>query len=106
MRQQGIAALYLDASTRLSYYTGSRPEGKERVHGELMLAHGPLSFIYPAFEVEKTTAFIVMQGEIRGWNEYGIGLDVQEWTYLVKKNPCAFGTRHVFPEQAADLHLL
>ena len=46
-----------------------------------------------------------MRGEIRGWNEYGIGLDVQEWTYLVKENPWAFGTRHVFLERAADLHL-
>ena len=27
-----------------------------------------------------------MRGEIRGWNEYGIGLDVHEWTYLVKEN--------------------
>ena len=43
--------------------------------------------------------------EIRGWNEYGIGLDVHEWTHLVKENPYAFGTRHVFLERAADLHL-
>ena len=105
MRQQGIAALNLDASTSLSYYTGLRAKGKERLHGEVIPADGPLSYIYPAFEVEKTTASIVMRGEIRGWNEFGIGLDVQEWTYLVKENPWAFGTRHVFLERAADLHL-
>ena len=105
MRQQVIAALYLDAPTSLCYYTGLRAEGKERSHGEVIPADGPLSYICPAFEVEKTTASIVMQGEIRGWNEYGIGLDVQEWTHLVKENPCAFGTRHVFLERAADLHL-
>ena len=28
-----------------------------------------------------------MRSEIRGWNEYGIGLDVLEWTHLVKKTP-------------------
>ena len=65
MRQQGIAALYLDTSTSLSYYTGLRAEGKERLHGVVIPADGPLSYIYPAFEVEKTTASIVMRGEIR-----------------------------------------
>ena len=47
MRQQGIAALYLDTSTSLSYYTGLRAEGKERLHGEVIPADGPLSYIYP-----------------------------------------------------------
>ena len=105
MRQQGIAALYLVASTRLSNYTGLRADGKKRLHGEVIPADGPLSYIYPAFQVVKTIASIVMRGEIRGWNKYGIGLDAQEWTYLVKENPCAFDTRHVFLERAAGLHL-
>ena len=105
MRQQGIAALYLDASTRLSYYTGLRADGKKRLHGEVIPAEGSLSYIYPAFEVVKTPASFVMQGEIRGWKKYGIGLDVQEWTYFVKEIPCAFDTRHVFLERAAGLHL-
>jgi len=105
MRQQGIAALYLDASTRLSYYTGLLADGKKRLHGEVIPTDGPLSYICPAFEVVKTTASIVMRGEIRGWNKYGIGPDVQELTYLVRENPCAFDTRHVFLERAAGLHL-
>ncbi|MEC8199353.1 MAG: aminopeptidase P family N-terminal domain-containing protein, partial [Pseudomonadota bacterium] len=45
MRQKGITALYLDASTSLSYYTGLRAEGKERLHGEVIPADGPLSYI-------------------------------------------------------------
>ena len=53
MRQQVIAALYLDAPTSLCYYTGLRAEGKERSHGEVIPADGPLSYIYPAFEVKK-----------------------------------------------------
>lgn len=65
IRRQGIAALYLNASTSLSYYNGLRAEGKERLHGEVIPADVPLSYIYPAFEAEKTTASIVMRGEIR-----------------------------------------
>ncbi len=105
MRQQRIAALYLDTSTSLSYYTGLRAEGKKRLHGEVITADGPLNYIYPAFEIEKTTAYIVVRGEMRGWSEYGVVLDVQEWLYLVKENHCAFGSRHLFLERAADLHL-
>ena len=56
MRQQGIAALYLDASTSLYYYTGLRAEGKERLHGEVIPADGPLSYICPAFEVKKNNS--------------------------------------------------
>ncbi|MEE3093574.1 MAG: Xaa-Pro peptidase family protein [Pseudomonadota bacterium] len=70
MRQQGITALYLDASTSLYYYTGLRAGGKERLHGAAIPADGPLSYICPAFEVEKTAASIVMPGEIRGWEEH------------------------------------
>ena len=59
---QGIAALYLDASTSLSYYNGLRADGKELLHGAVIPADGPLSFICLVFEVEKTTASIVMKG--------------------------------------------
>ena len=46
------------------------PGGKERLHGAVIPADGPLSYICPAFEVEKTAASIVMPGEIRGWEEH------------------------------------
>ena len=67
---KGIAALYLDASTSLSYYTGLRAEGKERLHGAVIPADGPLSYICLAFEVQKTTASILIWGEIRGWDKH------------------------------------
>ena len=70
MRQQGIAALYLDASTSLYYFTGLRAGGRERLHGAVIPAEGALSYICPAFEVEKTAASIVMPGDIRGWEEH------------------------------------
>ena len=70
MRQLGIAALYLDASTSLYYFTGLRGGGRERLHGAVIPAEGALSYICPAFEVEKTAASIVMPGDIRGWEEH------------------------------------
>ena len=70
MRQQGIAALYLDASTSLYYFTGLRAGGRERLHGAVIPAEGALSYICTAFEVEKTAASIVLPGDIRGWEEH------------------------------------
>lgn len=70
MRQQGIAALYLDASTSLYYFTGLRARGSERLHGAVIPADGALSYIVPTFEIEKTEASIVLPGDIRGWQEH------------------------------------
>lgn len=70
MRRRGIAALYLDASTSLYYFTGMRARGLERLHGAVIPAEGALSYICPAFEIEKTAASIVTPGEIRGWEEH------------------------------------
>ncbi|MCK5364100.1 MAG: aminopeptidase P family N-terminal domain-containing protein, partial [Gammaproteobacteria bacterium] len=36
MRAEGIHALYLDASTSLSYFTGLRLRASERLHGAII----------------------------------------------------------------------
>ena len=53
MRQAGIAALFLDASTSLYYFTGIRSHRSERLHGALIPASGDVVHVCPAFEEAK-----------------------------------------------------
>ena len=70
MREQGIGALYLDASSSNFYFTGLRLKGSERLHGTLIPADGEPVYLCPAFEREKTREMLVLDGEIRTWEEH------------------------------------
>jgi Xaa-Pro dipeptidase len=70
MREQGIDALYLDASSSLYYFTGVRFWASERLHGAVIPARGELAYVAPAFEEEKTRAQLVMGDDIRTWEEH------------------------------------
>ena len=59
MVEQGIDALYLDASTSLYYFTGLRLWASERLHGAVIPARGDLFYISPGFEEEKTRAMLL-----------------------------------------------
>ncbi len=60
MVEQGIDALYLDASTSLYYFTGLRLWASERLHGAVIPARGDLFYISPGFEEEKTRAMLLL----------------------------------------------
>jgi len=47
MRQAGIDALYLDATTSLRYFTGMQCYASERLHGAIVSAGGELIYICP-----------------------------------------------------------
>jgi len=70
MREEGIQALYLDASTSLYYFTGMRLRGSERLHGAVIPAEGELAYICPAFEEEKTRAMLQLGDDVRTWEEH------------------------------------
>jgi Xaa-Pro dipeptidase len=70
MRQQGIDALYLNAGTNLSYFTGTVWYASERLVGALLLAEGELVYISPVFEIPTLAGFQVIQGEVLGWHEH------------------------------------
>ena len=65
MREQGIDALYLDASTSLFYFTGIRVRQSERLHGAVLPARGELAYISPAFEEAKLRESLIVDGLIR-----------------------------------------
>jgi Xaa-Pro dipeptidase len=70
MREKGVDALYLDASTTNFYFTGLRLRGSERLHGTLIPAEGELAYITPAFEQAKLETMITLPGRIHAWHEH------------------------------------
>jgi Xaa-Pro dipeptidase len=70
MRAQGIAALYLDTSVNLTYFTGLSLKATERLHGALLPADGPIVYLSPAFEEPKTRSLLKFGDDIRVWEEH------------------------------------
>lgn len=69
MAELGIAALWLDGTTNLAWLTGLKHGQSERPVGTLLPARGPLTYLSPAFEVERIRTMLTLPGEVRGWEE-------------------------------------
>lgn len=69
VRQAGLAAVWLDASTSLSYFTGLQLGASERIHGALILADGPPLYVTPVFEAPKLTSLLRLAGPMLMWEE-------------------------------------
>lgn len=69
MRQEGIAALWLDASTSLSYFLGHALGRSERIHGALVFAEGEPLHVSPTFEEPKLRSLLRRPGPIATWEE-------------------------------------
>jgi Xaa-Pro dipeptidase len=69
MRELGVEAMWLDASTNLEYFTGVRHKRTERLIGALILPAGEPVYIAPAFEAEKLATMLTVGDEIRVWEE-------------------------------------
>ena len=65
MFDQGVDALFLEATTSLAYFTGLRLWASERLHGAIIPADGEVIYISPAFEAEKTRAMLLFGSDIR-----------------------------------------
>lgn len=70
MQAQGIAALYLDTSTNLRYFTGMVLHATERLHGAIIPARGDVTYLSPAFEEPKTRELLHLGSDIRVWEEH------------------------------------
>jgi len=70
MRDAGIAAIYVDAGTNLTYFTGTRWHASERMVGAIVPATGALAYIAPAFEESTIAGFMVVEGAIHTWQEH------------------------------------
>ena len=70
MTAQGIAALYLNAGSNLTYFTGTRWSPSERMVGAVLPARGDLAYIAPAFEEHTIRNFMLVEGDIACWDEH------------------------------------
>ncbi|QYJ85383.1 Xaa-Pro peptidase family protein [Shewanella mesophila] len=69
MREQGLAAIYVNAGTSLYYYTGTRWYASERMVGAIIPANGDVEYIAPAFELDTLKGFMVIDGKVNTWHE-------------------------------------
>ncbi|WP_100643363.1 M24 family metallopeptidase [Alteromonas facilis] len=70
MQANGISAIYLNAGTSLSYFTGLNWYPSERVVGALLPASGDIRFIAPHFELGSIEDAMVVQAPIALWHEH------------------------------------
>ena len=72
MFDQGVDALFLEATTSLAYFTGLRLWASERLHGAIIPADGEVIYISPAFEEQKTRAMLLFGSDVRIWDEHEV----------------------------------
>ena len=70
MQQNGIAALYLNAGTNLTYFTGMQWYASERLVGAILPASGDIIYVAPYFEIDSLEERKLIEGDIIGWQEH------------------------------------
>jgi Xaa-Pro dipeptidase len=70
MQAHKIAAIYLNAGSNLSYFTGMKWYASERMVGAILPATGELQYIAPYFEIATLSSYRVIEGPIHGWQEH------------------------------------
>lgn len=70
MREQKISAIYVNAGTNLTYFTGTKWNPSERMVGAVIPARGDLIYIAPAFEESTLTQFMGVKGAVQVWDEH------------------------------------
>ena len=70
MLANNIDAIYLNAGTNLTYFTGMKWYASERMVGAILPALGEVQYIAPYFEIGSLNGFKVIDGPIHGWQEH------------------------------------
>ncbi|MFT2089774.1 M24 family metallopeptidase [Paraglaciecola sp. 2405UD69-4] len=70
MLAHNIDAIYLNAGTNLTYFTGMKWHASERMVGAILPAKGSIQYIAPYFEIGSLNGFKVIDGPIHGWQEH------------------------------------
>ena len=70
MQAHNIDAIYLNAGTNLTYFTGMKCYASERMVGAILPATGKVQYIAPYFEIGTLNGFKVIDGPIHGWQEH------------------------------------
>ena len=67
MIRENVKAVWLDASSSLTYYTGLSLGLSERIHGALIPSEGAPLYISPTFEEPKLQTLISIPGDVAVW---------------------------------------
>ncbi|GAA4342596.1 M24 family metallopeptidase [Kangiella taiwanensis] len=70
MRRHNIDAIYLNAGTNLTYFTGLRWYPSERLVGAILPATGKIQYIAPDFEVGSLNGYMMLEGPMHTWLEH------------------------------------
>jgi Xaa-Pro aminopeptidase len=70
MKSAGLDAVWLNAGTNLTYYTGLRWRASERLVGALVTADGGLTYLGPAFETGTLEGFMQLHAPLATWEEH------------------------------------
>lgn len=70
MQANDIGALYLNAGTNMTYFTGLAWYPSERLVGAILPACGDIVYLAPTFEIDSLTERQIMPGEMMGWQEH------------------------------------
>tara|TARA_R110000868_G_scaffold263079_2_gene521691 strand:- start:2857 stop:4062 length:1206 start_codon:yes stop_codon:yes gene_type:complete len=70
MEDAGFDAVWLNAGTNLTYYTGMKWWASERLVGAILTADGALTYVGPAFEAGTLRLYMGVDAPLRGWEEH------------------------------------
>lgn len=70
MREQGVAALLLEAGSAMVYFTGIRWWRSERLTGVVIPAEGEIGIITPFFEEPSIRESMTFGDDVRTWHEH------------------------------------
>lgn len=70
MCTNGIDAIWLNAGSNLTYYTGLRWPATERLVGALVGADGALTYVGPAFETGTLESYLRLDARLAVWEEH------------------------------------
>ena len=70
MKAQDISALYLNAGTNMTYFTGTVWHASERMVGAVIPVDGDVVYIAPAFEIGTLNQYMIIEGAVHGWEEH------------------------------------
>ncbi len=76
MQETGIAALYVNAGTNMTYFTGTKWGPSERMVGAVIPANGEIEYIAPAFEIGTLQQYMGLKGVVHGWQEHESPYDI------------------------------
>ncbi len=69
MKDNRIAAIYLESGSSMFYFTGMRWGLSERMFGLVIPARGEIAWVCPKFEEERARELIAIGDDIRTWEE-------------------------------------